>query len=120
MLHSLDQERRARRIDRIDASLLDSHSPDAVLDRYVADALADMPPQVGRFIERELITAAGFRDSVSLDQAARELAEIGGGRKEIDMLVQRRLLKVDSHRGTYRIELTHDALVKPITRRRRS
>jgi len=120
VLHSLDQERRARGIDRIDASLLDSHSPDAVLDRYVADALADMPPQVGRFIERELITAAGFRDSVSLDQAARELAEIGGGRNEIDMLVQRRLLKVDSHRGTYRIELTHDALVKPITRRRRS
>lgn len=116
MLRELDRERRDRGLDRIDESLLQSYAPDAVLDRLVEGWLADLPPQVGSFIERQLTTPANLRDSVSYEQTARELAEIGGGLDEIDTLVQRGLLRETLHRGSRRVELAHDVLVRPIVR----
>lgn len=83
--------------------------------RIVADfyreSLADQPPRVARFIEDELVTEQGFRNSYSV------LAAVERGlvrREEIAALVDRRLLRLEHHLGAERVELTHDLLTRAV------
>jgi hypothetical protein len=68
--------------------------------------LRDLPARVGRFIETELITQKGFRNSYAREDAVPEQLTDN----ELSELIRSRLVRLEERYGTLRIELTHDVL----------
>jgi len=102
----LNNRRRERGEPRISADLLEG-SQEQVLNDFYGRSLEGMPLAVRTFIEEQLITVAGARNSVALDDA---LAAPGMTQEIIETLVERRLLRKEFRRNEVRIELTHDLL----------
>src|ERR1051326_6413407 len=71
----------------------------------------DLPEQVQRFIENELITEHGFRKPCDLDDAH---SVHGLTDEQLGLLVDRRLLRIEPQHGTQRVELTHDLLTRVV------
>jgi len=67
----LNNRRRDRGERRISADLLEG-SQEQVLNDFYGRALAGMDPPVRAFVEEQLITVAGARNSVALDDALAE------------------------------------------------
>ena len=73
-----------------------------------------LPLRVARFIESELITQKGFRDSfIREDAVPTHLAE-----DELAQLISLRLLRLEDRYGAQRIELTHDVLTRVVREHR--
>ncbi len=106
----LNLRRIAEGSDRIGAELLAGAEREILVDFYLR-SLRDLDPRVRVFVEDELITEAGFRDSHAYDDA---LALPGVTRAAIDQLVAGRLLRVDDRFGVRRLELTHDVLTRVV------
>ena len=94
----------------IDEALLEGGKGTIVADFY-RTSLADQPERVRQFIEEELITEHGFRNSYSVDDAR---ARGSVTASELDTLINRHLLRHEHHLGTDRVELTHDLLTKAV------
>ena len=73
--------------------------------------MEDLDPRVRVFVEDELITDRGYRDSHDLEDA---LALPGVTTEALDTLIRRRLLRVDERQNLRRIELTHDVLARVV------
>ncbi|CAD5373818.1 WD_REPEATS_REGION domain-containing protein [Rubrivivax sp. A210] len=82
-----------------------------ILSGFYERAMAGLDERVRRFVEDELITDRGFRDSHDWDDA---LALPGVTREALEVLVARRLLRVDERLGQRRLELTHDVLTRVV------
>ncbi len=95
---------------RLDDALIEGAKDTIVADFYRA-SLADQPDRVQRFIEEQLITESGFRNSYSVDDA---IALGSLARNELDTLVDRHLLRHEHHLGADRVELTHDLLTAAV------
>ena len=68
--------------------------------------MGGLPPRVAEFIESELITKKGFRNSFAREDAVpSRLTE-----NELARVIESRLVRLDDHYGAQRIELTHDVL----------
>jgi WD40 repeat protein len=102
----LNNQRKARGEAKITAALLEGSRAEILSDLYER-SLADLGPEVRNFIEERLITVSGFRDNVALDNV---LAMPGITRAEIDLLTERRLLRIEDRGNGQRLELTHDVL----------
>lgn len=89
-----------------------------IIDDFYHRYIDDKPIPLRRMIEDKLVTKWGYRDNIDLKQAKEELEVAGVPASSLDELVDQRLLHVEEHRGTPRIELTHDVLVQPVTRSR--
>ena len=99
---------------RITADLLEAEE-ERIIAGFYARSVADLPPQVQVFIEDDLLTLDGFRDSCAWDKALREP---GVSAATLETLVRRRILRKDLRSGTLRVELTHDLLTEVIRRNR--
>jgi hypothetical protein len=66
------------------------------------------------FVEDRLLTTSGFRAAVPLADALRE----GMDAKELETLVDRRLLRFEDRLGTTHVELSHDLLTSVVLRSR--
>lgn len=86
---------------------------DEILSTFYERSVEDQPPEMRSFIERELLTVAGERDSEALANA---LQVPGVNEESIETLVRRRLLRIDESSGVARIELTHDLLTSVIAK----
>ena len=75
--------------------------------------MAGLDPRVRAFVEDELITDRGYRDSHDMEDA---LALPGVTSEALDALIRRRLLRVDERQSVRRIELTHDVLARVVKR----
>jgi hypothetical protein len=106
----LNQRRKAQGKRAFDIALLRATGPSIVTDYYEA-SVAGLPPRVQRFITEELITERGFRKPCDIDDAR---ALHGVTEAEIRTLVDRRLLRIEPHRQTHRVELTHDLLTRVV------
>lgn len=95
---------------RIGADLLAGAEREILVDFYTR-SLQDLDPRVRIFVEDELITEGGFRDSHALEDA---LKLPGITSEAVDRLVARRLLRVDDRFGVRRLELTHDVLTRVV------
>ena len=93
----------------ITADLL-AGSRDTILSEFYERALADQPPGVRRFIEDELLTESGYRESLGEERVRKELAEAGAAPDALAKLVDRRLLRIEERLDMRRVELTHDVL----------
>jgi tetratricopeptide (TPR) repeat protein len=93
-------------------------SSQTVLQEFYEGAVADQPPALRSFIEQELITKSGFRESMALERARESLRQRGIPPDALEVLVHRRLLRVEERLQVSRIEIIHDLLVEVIRRSR--
>jgi len=111
VLRELNERRLALGPDaKITPDLLDVEQHKIFEDFYLR-TLADFPPGVRLFIEDELLTASGHRNSAALDDA---LTRPDVTLPILNELVNRRLLAYEDRHHTRRVELTHDVLVPVI------
>jgi tetratricopeptide (TPR) repeat protein len=110
----LNNQRIASRREQITEDLLAGARDEIIADFY-RSAVADASEGMRLFIEEQLLTSAGFRDSRALADA---LTYPGVTREAVDRLVERRLLRIEERLGTLRIELAHDVLT-PVIRQER-
>jgi conflict system STAND superfamily ATPase/WD40 domain-containing protein len=82
-----------------------------ILADFYERSLDGLDPKVRIFVEDELLTDQGYRDSYALEDA---LGLPGITQPAIDALVTRRLLRVDKRFGVRRLELTHDVLTSVV------
>ena len=112
--HELNARRLDRRLDRITGDLLQG-SQTGILSEFCARCFADLGHPVRTFVEDQLVTESGYRDSVALERA---ISTPGVSKDAIEQLIGRRMLRSEERDGVRRIELTHDVLVDVIRRRR--
>ena len=93
----------------ISADLL-AGSRDTILNEFYERALADQPAGVRRFIEDEMLTESGFRESLAEERVLKAFAAAGGTAGSLPALVNRRLLRIEERLDMRRVELTHDVL----------
>ena len=86
-----------------------------IVGQFYASSLAGIDPALQLFIEEQLLTAEGYRDTRPLAEALRMP---GVTRADIDKLVARRLLRIEERFGTQWVELTHDLLTEVIRQQR--
>ena len=101
----LNEERKRRGQSEFDEHLVEDAKRD-ILSNYYLSCVRDLPPRVAEFIESELITEKGFRDSYAREDAVpSRLTD-----DELARLIGSRLLRLEEYHGAQRIELTHDVL----------
>jgi tetratricopeptide (TPR) repeat protein len=105
----LNNARIAQNRPEISADLL-AGSRDTILNEFYERALVDQPPRVRRFIEDEMLTDSGFRESLAEERVLKGLADANAMPNALPLLVNRRLLRIEERLDTRRVELTHDVL----------
>jgi tetratricopeptide (TPR) repeat protein len=111
----LNTKRRRAGKEQITADLLEGGAQNEIVADFYKSSLAGLDPRVETFIEDQLLTSGGYRDSRALADA---LTVPGVTREAIDTLVARRLLRIEERFGTQWIELTHDLLTEVIRQQR--
>jgi hypothetical protein len=109
----LNERRKREEKSRFDEQLLEGAQESIILD-YYRSCVEGLPDCASRFIETELITGKGFRNSYAKDDAVPHYLT----QDQLDGLINRRLLRLEERYGTVRIELTHDLLTKAVLERR--
>jgi len=110
----LNEKRLTLGLDRVTPGLL-AGSRESIIESFYEDALADQDPAVRKFVEDELLSYNGVRESVSLDRACQVLGAAEVPPDALNTLVSRRLLRFEERFGVARVEIIHDALA-PIIR----
>lgn len=105
----LNERRKQQGADRFDEQLLQGAQQSIIAD-YYRSCVQGLPDSVNRFIESDLITEKGFRNSYAKDDAVPAVLS----EEQLDRLINRRLLRVEERYGTARIELTHDLLTRAV------
>jgi hypothetical protein len=85
-------------------------SHDTILADFYERTLADQPQAVRRYIEDELLTDSGFRESIAEERVRKAFAAAGARPDALAALVDRRLLRIEERLDVRRVELTHDVL----------
>ena len=101
----------------ISADLL-AGSRNSILSEFYSRVLADQPPGVRIFIEDEMLTDSGFRESVAEERVRKAFVVAGGIPETLAQLVDRRLLRVEDRLDVRRVEITHDVLCSVIRKSR--
>ena len=109
----LNEERVRLGYKQFDEQLVEDAKRD-ILSNFYSSCVGDLPPRVARFIENELITENGFRDSYAREDAVpSQVTE-----DELARLIDSRLLRFEDRYGAQRIELTHDVLTGAVREHR--
>jgi hypothetical protein len=103
----LNNARIAQGRTEISADLL-AGSRDTILSEFYERALADQSPGVRQFIEDEMLTESGFRESLAEERVRKAFAAVGAPPDTLAKLVDRRLLRIEERLDLRRVELTHD------------
>src|SRR5205823_8242115 len=103
----------------ISADLL-AGSRDTILSEFYERALADQPAGVRKFIEDEMLTDSGFRESLGEERVAKAFVAAGASSDALATLVNRRLLRIEERLDLRRVELTHDVLCSVVALSRES
>lgn len=109
----LNEARKKAGKARIDDDLLDG-AKQTIIGDYYTSCFEGMPESVSRFVEAELITEKGFRNSYARDDAVPEHMSAA----QLERLVNVRLLRIGESYGAQRIELTHDLLTRVVREHR--
>jgi|GEM_PF-1663326 len=109
----LNERRKRQGKARFDSDLLDK-AQQGIISEYYRSCLKDMPDSVSQFIELELITEKGFRNSFAREDAVP--AHLTSD--QLDRLIGRRLVRLEERYGAQRIELTHDLLTRAVREHR--
>jgi len=110
--HELNEERKRRGQERFEEQLVEG-AKSGILSNYYAACVRDTPA-VARFVEEQLITEKGFRNSFAREDAVPSILTDD----QLNRLVGMRLLRIVDYHGAQRIELTHDVLTKVVREHR--
>jgi tetratricopeptide (TPR) repeat protein len=113
----LNSARAAQGRTEISADLL-AGSRETILQEFYERAFDDQSPGVRRFIEDEMLTESGFRESLAEERVLRAFAAAGASAVSLATLVNRRLLRIEERLDLRRVELTHDVLCKVVVESR--
>ena len=110
LCRGLNERRKTQRKAAFDDDLLKSSGSSIISDFY-RESVADLSDGVRAFIGEELITEGGYRKACDREDAltVHHLTE-----KDIDLLVARRLVRIEREHGRERLELTHDLLTRVV------
>ncbi len=111
--HALNEERKRAGRNQFDDELIEDAGRHVLSDYYLS-CVRDLPPRVAQFIESELITENGFRDSYIREDAVPSRLTEG----ELNGLIDLRLLRLEDRYGAPRIELAHDVLAGVVRQHR--
>jgi WD40 repeat protein len=111
----LNEERKRLGQKHFDEKLVDEGRRDT-LSNYYSSCVSDLSPGVAHFIESELITEKGFRNSFAREDAVPSRVT----EDELARLIRSRLLRLEERHGAQRIELTHDVLTSVVREHRDS
>ncbi|HKO57561.1 MAG TPA: WD40 repeat domain-containing protein, partial [Thermoanaerobaculia bacterium] len=103
-------------LERITPFLLEGADRE-ILTGFYERGMGDLDPRARAFVEDQLITGSGYRDSHDLEDA---LALPGVSSEALDALIRRRLLRIDERQGMRRLELSHDVLARVVRESRDS
>jgi hypothetical protein len=103
----LNNFRQRNELDHISGTLV-AGTKDQILSDFYESCFEGLELGLRRFVEDQLITSTGFRDSMALEDA---LTFHGVTTSGLQTLASRRLLRLDRRAGTTRLEITHDLLV---------
>ncbi|HMD02650.1 MAG TPA: WD40 repeat domain-containing protein, partial [Candidatus Baltobacteraceae bacterium] len=117
LCEQLNERRIARKLPEITRDLV-SDNRDSILEDFYNGAFHNEPPALREFVEDELLSRAGHRETVALDGARDSLQSRGVSPGKIDDLVTRRLLRVEERQTQRRVEIIHDVLAPVILRSR--
>ncbi len=117
----LNARRLAEGTESVDAGQLRGRATD-ILEQFYGESFAGRPAGLRAYVEDELLSADGFRESRGQDSTRAALVRAGvapeAAREAFEALVGRRLLVVEERGGTRRVELTHDVLTAVAARSR--
>ena len=86
-----------------------------IISQFYGDCMNGIPETTRRFIEDELITEGGFRNSYpKKDAVNRQVISVS----DLEYLVNYRLLRIEPRMGVDRIELVHDLLTSVVRENR--
>lgn len=105
----LNNARIAQGRNEISVDLL-AGSNETILAEFYERALADQPAAVRRFIEDEMLTDSGYRESLAEERVRKAFNAAGATADALAKLVDRRLLRIEERLDLRRVELTHDVL----------
>ena len=109
----LNDARKRRSMAQFDDQLIEGAKRD-VLKNYYATCIRGLPARVANFVEDDLITQKGFRNSYARDDAVpSRLTE-----SELARLISSRLVRIEERYKTQYIELSHDVLTGVVRERR--
>ena len=103
----LNEARIERHQDHFDEQLIKA-AKSGVLPNFYLSCLRGLPERGVLFIEEQLITENGFRNSYAREDAVPKYLTPD----QLDRLIDLRLLRLEEHYGAQRIELTHDVLTR--------
>jgi tetratricopeptide (TPR) repeat protein len=109
----LNNARIAKGRSEISVDLL-AGSKETILAEYYERALVDQPAAVRRFIEDEMLTDSGYRESLAEERVRKAFSAASAAPDALAKLVNRRLLRVEERLDVRRVELTHDVLCKVV------
>lgn len=92
---------------QISEDLLEGSAQQEIVRSFYDDAFEDLPAALRAFVEDQLLTEGGFRDSYAYDDALRLPGVLAA---DVERLIDRRLLRKEERAGVWRLELTHDLL----------
>lgn len=118
LCRELNQKRREDRLPAITPGLVEANREN-ILNNFYARCLADLPEGVQIFVEEDLLTESGFRETLTVDTASARLRRRSGAAQALTTLVNRRLLHFEQRGAITRVELTHDVLA-PVVRQSRT
>ncbi len=118
LCRELNQKRRDERQAAITPELVEKNREN-ILNNFYERCLAGLPDGVQVFVEEDLLTETGFRETLNVDNAESKLRQHGADPRALTGLVNRRLLHYDQRGASTRVELTHDVLA-PVVRQSRT
>lgn len=92
---------------QIGEDLLEGSAQQEIVRSFYDGAFEDLPLSLRAFVEDQLLTEGGYRDSYAYDDALRIPGVLAA---DIERLIDRRLLRKEERAGVWRLELTHDLL----------
>lgn len=104
----LNEARRVQGHAVISADLL-AGSRKTILSEFYDRTLSDQPDGVRHYIEDDLLTDSGYRESIA-EERVRAAFNACGAPDALAKLVDRRLLRMEERLDVRRVELTHDVL----------
>ncbi len=108
----LNEERKRLVQERFEEQLVES-AKSGILSNYYSACVRDLP-HAAEFVEDELITEKGFRNSYAREDAVPSILTDD----ELGRLIGSRLLRLVEYHGAQRIELTHDVLTRVVREHR--
>lgn len=105
----LNNRRRVLGRAEISNDLLQGSAQQKIISDFYEGSFVGIDPRLREFVEGQLLTEGGFRDSYAYDDALRQPGVL---REQVDRLIERRLLRLEERAGVLRLELTHDLLTE--------